>query len=154
MNLTPHFTRDEFESSGTAARLNINNSLPEHLMGNAAATAAMLETIRDRLSARAGRDIPIRITSGYRCQALNDRIGGSAGSHHLTAQAADFVAPEFGTPYEICRALQPVVDELGIGQLIHEYGRWVHVSTVRPSRVVNRVITITAAGTTGGIQQA
>lgn len=51
-----------------------------------------------------------------------------------------------------CRALVPVMDELGIGQVIHEFGRWVHVSTRRPDKIINRVITISAAGIEVGVQ--
>jgi zinc D-Ala-D-Ala carboxypeptidase len=72
-------------------------------------------------------------------------------SDHLRAMAADFKAPAFGTPLEVCRALEPHLDELGIGQLIHEFGTWVHASTRRPDREVNRILTISHAGTLPGI---
>jgi zinc D-Ala-D-Ala carboxypeptidase len=72
-------------------------------------------------------------------------------SDHLRAMAADFKAPAFGTPLEVCRALAPHLDDLGIGQLIHEFGTWVHVSTRRPEREVNRTLTISHAGTMPGI---
>lgn len=66
--------------------------------------------------------------------------------------AVDFKAPGFGTPYDIAKALAPKVGELGIGQLIHEFGSWVHVSTRRPSNEVNRIITISSRGTEVGIR--
>ena len=68
--------------------------------------------------------------------------------------AFDWKAPAFGTPYQICKALAPQIQVLGIGQLIHEFGAWVHTSTRTPAVASNRVITITAAGTRLGIQEA
>lgn len=153
MSLTPHFSRAEFEASDTARRRSINNTLPDELLPSATATCELLERIRKHLSAVAGRDIPITVTSGYRCPALNAAVGGSANSDHTRAQAADFKAPAFGTPYEVCRALAPVVGALDIGQLIHEFGTWVHVSTRRPDKLVNRIITISARGTEVGVQE-
>jgi zinc D-Ala-D-Ala carboxypeptidase len=154
MNLSPHFTLAEFTESDTAARLKIDNSLPAVLLDQARGTAAMLERIRATLGALAGHDVPIIVTSCYRCPALNKAIGSSAFSDHPRALAVDFKAPAFGTPYAVCKALVSHVDQLGIGQLIHEFGRWVHVSSRRAAKPANRVITITAAGTRLGIQQA
>ncbi len=152
MNLTPHFTLAEFTDSDTAARLGIDNSMPATLLVAATNTCDLLEQIRDRLAAMAGRPVPIIVTSGYRCPALNTVIGSGPGSDHPRAMAADFKAPAFGTPYEVAQALAPLVDEMGIGQLIHEYGRWVHVSTRLTDKDVNRIITISKAGTRVGVE--
>ena len=40
---------------------------------------------------------------------------------------------------------------LKIGQLIHEFGRWVHTGVTMPDKPVNRILTISAAGTVQGI---
>lgn len=151
MNLTIHFSEDEFTASETAARRGIENSLPGGLRPTAVLTCEMMERIRSELSRLAGRDIPISVTSGYRSPKLNRAIGSSDTSDHPRAMAVDFKAPSFGTPYEIASALAPKVSELGIGQLIHEFGSWVHVSTRRPAKDVNRIITVSARGTQVGI---
>jgi hypothetical protein len=154
-DMTQHFTLAEFTQSATATRLGIDNSLPDSLMGNALDTLFMMENIRQYLSTLAGKDIPIFISSGYRSSALNTAIGGSKKSHHLQAAAVDWTAPSFGTSFEIAKVLEPVVDDLGIGQLVNEFpgsGGWVHTSKIKPLLSVNRVITITAQGTTPGIQ--
>lgn len=154
MNLSQHVTLEEFTASDTAARLGIDNTLPAVLMPVATDTAKMIERIRAFLCDQAGRDIPIIITSGFRCPDLNTAIGSALGSDHPRGMAVDFKAPAFGTPLQVAQALAGQVSILDIGQLIHEYGTWVHVSTRRPDKALNRIITIDRAGTHVGIQAA
>jgi zinc D-Ala-D-Ala carboxypeptidase len=154
MNIT-HFSLDEFATSSTALRLKIDNSLPADLEPDAWATLAMLERIRAHLSKVKGKDVSVSISSGYRCPALNRAVGGSASSDHLKAKAADIRAPDFGSALTVARELAAHVQDLGIGQLINEFpgaGGWVHVSTRLPDKMVNRIITISAAGTKAGVQ--
>lgn len=142
--LAPNFTVAEFTRSATAARLGLDNRLPTGLLNQAQITCAMLQGIRAELSRLAGRDVPIELTSGYRAPAVNRAIGSTApnGGDHPKAGAADWRAPAFGSPYIICQALAPLVSKLGIGQLIHEYGDWVHTSALPVANPVNRIITI------------
>jgi len=149
--ITTHFSEAEFTASGTAARRGINNSLPDALRAAALETCQMMERIRRYLSDRKGKEIAIIVTSGYRCLALNRAIGSSDTSDHVRALAMDFKAPGFGSPFEVCEALAPRVSDLAIGQLIHEFGAWVHVSTRMPDKRVNRIITIKNDGTHVGI---
>ena len=149
--MTPHFTLAEFVASTIAARRSIDNRLPEELRPSAIAALEMMERIRAHLSTLAGRDVPIRISSGYRSPQLNMIVGSSSTSDHPKACAVDWTAEGFGTPYQIASALAPHVQALGIGQLIHEFGEWVHVSTRLPDKALNRVITIDRTGTRVGI---
>lgn len=143
--MTPHFSLEEFTASDTAARLNIDNRIPDELRENALKTLQMMERIRFHI------DAPITITSGYRCEALNRAVGSKPTSDHTLAFAVDFKAPRAGTPYEIAKDLASVIDVLGIGQLILEFGTWVHVSLARPDKTINRIITIDKTGTRAGI---
>jgi len=143
--MTPHFSLDEFTASDTASRLNIDNRIPDELRENALKTLQMMERIRFHI------DAPITITSGYRCEALNKAIGSKPTSDHTLAFAVDFKAPKAGTPYEIAKDLAGVIDVLGIGQLILEFGTWVHVSLARPDKTINRIITIDKTGVRAGI---
>lgn len=152
--LSEHFTVAEFTGSRTAVERGIDNDLPLDLLANARATAAMLERIRSYLSDLKGSTVPILIQSGYRSEALNRAVGGSPRSDHMQALAADIRAPAFGRPIDIARALEDVTDEMGIGQLISEFpdgNGWVHVSIQAPERDINRVLTVTRAGTVPGI---
>ena len=157
MRLTANFELWEFEQSQEASRLGIDNRVPGELMGYMRETAEMLQRIRDYLSSLRGFAVRINVTSGYRCLLLNRQIGSADSSDHVQAMAADWRAPIFGTPIELCRVLAPMVDELRIGQLINEYpdrNGWVHTSIRTPAKIVNRVITITAAGTSSGVNAA
>lgn len=150
MRLSEHFTLSEFTASDTALRLGVDNSLPPELLENARSTVAMLEIIRAYLSKIAGRDVPLIVTSGYRCAELNRAIGSRDSSDHRSAQAADFKAPAFGTPLEICQALIEQIDTFGIGQLIYE-NTWVHVSTRPQAKSINRVLTASGRNFVPGI---
>lgn len=152
--LSQHFSVAEFTASETATRRGIDNSLPADLEANAVETARMLERIRDYLKHLSGRDVPVQITSGFRCLPLNRAIGSKDSSDHVLAHAADIRAPAFGNIVKVAEALASQVGPLGIGQLVLEFpdaNGWVHVSTKPVDRAVNRVITITGRGVLAGI---
>lgn len=149
MNLTRHFSLAEMVASNTARRLGIDNTPPPELLPRLVMVAEMLERIRSTVN------VPVVVTSGYRCERLNLAVGGATTSDHPQGHAADIIAPAFGSATDLARLLAPLVSTLGIGQLILEGVRgqqWVHVSTHVPERAVNRVITITDSGVRAGIQ--
>lgn len=149
MKLTPHFTLAELVASNKATVLKLDNTPPASVMASLRTTAEMLERIRATLGQ------PIIVTSGYRSPAVNRAVGGVSSSDHIWGQAADFVSPRYGSPFLIATLLAPLVSTLGIEQLILEGvggKRWVHVSTRKPTRPINRILTITDAGTQPGIR--
>lgn len=149
MRLTEHFTLAELTRSATAKRLGLDNTPNAAVLNELRATAELLERIRSTLG------VPMIVTSGYRSPAVNRAVGGVTSSDHIAGQAADFVAPRYGSPYLIASLLAPLVSTLGIGQLILEGVKgkqWVHVSTRRPPKVLNRILTVTDAGPRVGIQ--
>jgi zinc D-Ala-D-Ala carboxypeptidase len=132
MQLSPNFSLSELSYSETAERAGIDNTPPPELMPNLQRLAAGLEAVRALLGA------PLEISSGYRCAALNQAVGGSSASQHVLGLAADFACPAFGTPLEVARAIQR--SGMGFDQCILEYGRWVHLSFSDAPR--GRVLTI------------
>jgi zinc D-Ala-D-Ala carboxypeptidase len=147
--MTPHFTLAELTRSATGERLGIDNTPRQEHLDKLTLTAELLERVRTLLGC------PVIVTSGYRCMALNIAVGGVTSSDHARGQAADIVAPGFGTPFQVAKRLAPLVSNLGIGQLILEGiagKQWVHISTRMADKPVNRVITITDAGAQMGIQ--
>ncbi|OCG02264.1 D-Ala-D-Ala carboxypeptidase family metallohydrolase [Gilliamella sp. wkB112] len=118
MKLTEHFKLEEFTHSTTASRLKINNSVPTDLMPNIQLTAIKLEFVRKALGQ------PIIITSGYRCPALNARVGGVSTSAHTKGLAVDFHS-SFGSPKQICQRL--IDAGVQFDKLIQEHNQWVHI---------------------------
>ena len=146
--LSPHFTLAELTASNKAAQLGIDNTPPPELIPRLVMLAEMLERIRSAVN------VPIIVTSGYRCQRLNQAVGGVTSSDHTQGHAADIVAPRFGSATEVARLIAPLVSVLGVGQLILEGVKgkqWVHVSTHSPEKAINRVLTVTDAGVSPGI---
>lgn len=121
VQLTPNFYLSEFTESTTAARLGINNSPDPLAVANLYKVAALLERVRKLLGNRV-----IIVSSGFRSAALNAAVGGSRTSDHMRGEACDFKAPGFGTPTQICKAIAS--SGIPFGQLIDEFGSWVHIS--------------------------
>ena len=105
MKLSAHFTLAELTASNKAAQLRIDNTPPPELMPRLVLTAEMLERIRSTLG------VPVIVTSAYRCRQLNTAVGGVTSSDHTQGHAADFVAPGYGTPYDIAKLLAPLVSD-------------------------------------------
>jgi hypothetical protein len=117
MHLSIHFMLDEFTLSQTAVRLGINNEPPPFVVENLRRLARALENVRSLLGGA------ILISSGYRSPELNEAVRGSRNSAHVKGLAADFTAPQYGTPRECALAISR--SDLIWDQLIEE-GRWVH----------------------------
>ena len=123
--LTDNFTKEELVASATAKRLKIDNTPSKeeseklHLLAS-----KILQPLRD-----AYRN-PIRISSGFRCKALNKAVNGVPTSQHLKGEAADINngIPENRKIFELA---QKMIKEgkIEVGQLINEKGyQWIHIS--------------------------
>jgi hypothetical protein len=120
MRLTPNFALEEFTRSQTAARHDIDNTPSGEVISNLIRVSRLLEDIRSMFDNR-----PIHISSGYRCPELNQRVGGSPKSQHLTGSAVDFTIQ--GVPLnEIMDTI--IASGLPYDQLIHEFSSWIHCS--------------------------
>lgn len=120
MNLSTHFTLEELTFSQTAAREGIDNTPPPEVVARLKHTALGLEAVRVRLG------VPLSVSSGYRCLALNRLLGSKDSSAHVQGDAADFIAPGFGSPATVVSSLKDA--GIAFDQLIVEFGRWVHIS--------------------------
>ena len=148
MNLTEHFTLDEMTHSDTAQLNGFDNTPNDEERLNLLHVAETMEKIRALLGNK-----PIRITSGFRSERVNQAVGGVWNSAHRLGLACDFVCPSFGRPEEIAKFLEPHIEELDIDQLIYETvgtAQWVHMglSTSTPR---NEALTFNAKGYTPGI---
>ena len=123
MKFPSHFTIEELTRSQTATRNGIDNT-PEDL-SNLMRIAWFLESLRAKLRLEY-RDAVIIVSSGYRSPELNLVIGGSKTSAHMLGLAADISCPDI-TPLELAQFIADTMADEGFDQVIHEFGRWVHV---------------------------
>ena len=144
MQLSEHFTLEEFTASQTATRRGLNNTPSPQMIEKLKRTAQKMEQVRALLGK------PIFINSAYRSPSVNRAIGGAATSQHCKGEAVDFVCPQFGTPKQICQAI--IKAGIHFDQLIFE-GTWVHISfTDSPRRsILTAVFKNGSASYLGGI---
>lgn len=132
--LSDNFTLEEATLSQTASRLGISNIPTPDIEQVMRKTAVAMERIRALLGK------PVHINSWYRCPQVNAAIGSNnTTSQHPKGEAVDFIAPTYGTPYEICKLLIDNADLIRFDQLIYEH-TWVHVSFTANPR--NQVLTL------------
>ncbi len=134
--LTQNFSLAELTDSLQAERRGISNTPAPDAKRNLLHLALWLEDLRALLGGA-----PILISSGYRSPALNTAIKGAKNSLHMKGLAADFTAPRYGTPLDICRFIESQ-HTLQFEELIYE-GSWVHIGLAAPSvtQPARRVLT-------------
>lgn len=121
-----YFRWREFLRSATAAKLGIDNTPPKDVQDNIIyLTTNVLEPLREALG-------PIVITSGYRCDALNNAVQGAKGSFHRFGNAADIRSPAV-SPVSLRQIFTHIHEKLPYTELIAEEipDGWVHVALAR-----------------------
>lgn len=136
MQLTKSFTLDELIRSDTARRRGIINIPSDEQAAELLRLAVtVLQPIRDLIG------IPMVITSGFRCKALNYAVGGVEGSQHMAGQAADFQTPDLdlNLVFDKIKA-----SDIPYDQLIWEWKgfgtQWIHVSCHRTGEAPRREV--------------
>ena len=126
-----HFKLKHLIYSNTAKNNSINN-FPG--IDNSPSQTEVIEYLRSLMNVVVDPIVDIYpdliITSGYRCMALNSRLGGSNTSQHVFGQAVDIQIPGLSTA-DVYNYIYHEVT--GWDQLIWEYperggSSWVHVS--------------------------
>ena len=138
MQLSTHFSLAELTVSANAVRLGLDNTPPPEILERLSVVAARLEIVRTLLGGQS-----IAVSSGYRSAKVNRAARGAKASAHLDGWAVDFTCPGFGPPLAVARKIAE--SSLMFDQLIHEHGRWVHLS-FDPARR-RQLLTIDALGT-------
>lgn len=130
MQLSKNLSLREATKSITALRLGIDNTPEEYEIKNLERIAyGVFQPLRDHF------DTPIAVTSGYRSKELNEAIGGSRYSQHITGEALDLDAHVYGGVSN-AELFEFIATRLEFDQLIWEFGddeepAWVHVSLKR-----------------------
>ena len=130
MIITKNFKLEEFAKSETAQKRGIDNSIPAELIPNIKALCDnVLQPLRDAVG------VPVKISSGYRCPALNKAVGGSATSQHMKGEAADIIIPSKKVGLQWFEWMRT---HLTYNQLIWETnsrgGNWIHVGYKRTGK--------------------
>lgn len=140
-HLSPHFTLEELTASNKAKALKIDNTPTPEILENLKALALALELARSVIGK------PLKISSAYRCPALNKAVGGSPTSAHTLGYAADFTVDGI-TPRQICEKI--IAAGLHQDQIILENissdnpdGVWVHYG-ISKGTMRNQVLTMKA----------
>lgn len=125
MKLSENFTMDELTYTATGLDNQPGEAAEEKLLY---LVAFLLQPVRDRC----GR---LRVSSGYRSPAVNQRVRGSDASQHLLGEAADII------PIDEAKATvyRWIVEDsrLAFGQCIYEIrptGDWIHISLPRTNK--------------------
>ena len=126
---------EELYASATAKAKGINNKPSVQQMINLVYLCSyVLEPLRVAMNE------PIKIGSGFRCQALNKAVGGVYNSQHMKGQAADLCID--GDRQKGRKWFNYIKNHLPFDQLIWEHNSkgtyWVHVSFVYPDFGKNR----------------
>jgi zinc D-Ala-D-Ala carboxypeptidase len=164
MQLSKNFSLSEMLRSAKADSLGLDqqNNPPTEIVKNLKTlSTTILQPVRDELG------LGMSVTSGWRCDALNEAVGGSKTSAHVWGGAADLKNPLQTTPvfiegtsfmvtgnmaifYTICRQMSH--GKLPVDQVIHEYGEtgrpsWVHVGMAKPGSKPRGQILMVSRGT-------
>lgn len=140
---TGNFTLQEFSFSPLAEKHGLDNRPPDALLPAVLRTLEGLESVRSLVG-----DLPITISSGYRCEDLNTIVRGSKTSQHMKGEAADISCKAFGSPRELAILIRDNEDLIKYDQLILE-ATWVHISFSLKPRY--QALTVTRDGISGGI---
>ena len=123
MKISEHISYSEATKSQTASRLGISN---DPNIDQIDAMKLVAEMVFEPLRKATGK--PIVISSFFRCEKLNKKIGGAPGSQHTKGEAMDLDLDGFNK-----ELFSHIKSHLNFDQLIWEFGNvnepdWVHVS--------------------------
>lgn len=158
--LTPHFTLQEMTESLTAKKHGIANVPPPEAVENLRKLCiGTLEPLREKLQQ------PVVITSGYRCQQLNEIIvHASRKSQHMEGRAADFYVVSGSKIQDsgqashrelLIKAFRLIItdESIDFDQLIL-YPNFIHVSYVSKERNRRKITKANGQGTYCALSRA
>ena len=145
MNLSTHFSLDEFTKSDTAKRLGIDNTPNAAEIEKLRWLAGQLESVRAQLGL-------LHVNSAYRCLALNRALKSKDNSQHLQCEAADLSSLVGLSPMEMCTRIAR--SEIKYDQVILEFDSWMHISFAFDRAPRAQILTIDRLGARAGLSQA
>lgn len=139
-----NFSIKELTYSKRAIEKGISNIPSTKELDNLMYVITQLERVRTLLG-----NVPLLISSGYRCKALNEAVGGVSTSAHVQGLAVDFTCSEYGNTTQIVEAIYN--SGIEYDQLILEYPNkpttWVHLGFAAKGIQPRKQTLVTTAGT-------
>jgi hypothetical protein len=134
-HLSTHFTLYDLTKTTHLELQDQNRILTDGQVLKLTHLALLLEEARKIL------DVPLVISSAYRCPELNKRVGSTPRSQHLLCEAADFYPKDMGRDVAFRKLIQAGrLGQISFGQLIWEKDQreglkeWIHLSLGTPYR--------------------
>lgn len=127
MKISKHISYREATKSNTAIKYGIHNEPSQiQLLAMKELAEKVFEPLRIHFN------VPIAVTSFYRSEELNKRIGGSSTSQHCKGEAMDLDGDVYNN-ISNAAIFGYIAENLEFDQLIWEFGdnvepNWVHVS--------------------------
>lgn len=129
MKISTNFTLEEMYSSATAKAHGVNNTPTAEIQRHIVElVTTLLQPLRDAWGSG------IKVTSGYRCKRLNQLVGGSSTSSHMSGYAAD-MKPANGDMKKFQKFVKEWLEKnkKNFDQMIIEYPKngiatWIHLS--------------------------
>lgn len=120
-DLSRHFSVEELFATSQGDLLQMQNlrGVTFQVFRNLTRLTLVLESIRKFLG-----DVPLRISSAYRCPALNKAVGGVPTSNHLRGCAADIYVQSSDHFTKYLNQLK----SLGILAEVIDYGSFYHIA--------------------------
>lgn len=128
--LSAHFFLSQLTASPMAGRAGLRNAPRGHQIENLRRLAQTLEAVRTHLN-----DAPICVLRAFRHQPVI--TPGHQDEAAADGRSVEFVAPEFGTPREIC--LHLVSQGMAFDRLVNA-GDWVQLDIPRTGREPRRAV--------------
>lgn len=119
-----YFTLKEFERSSVADKYNIDNTIPKELIPHIEELIDFLNPIREVWGK------PIIVTSGYRCNELNKKVGGVSNSAHTIGYGVDLQSGDFRVFSNFIKSYFMSHPEVKFDQVIIEKSgksQWIHI---------------------------
>ena len=105
---------DNFKPEEFACKCGCGGGVVRHLV-------ALLQNIRKEAG------VPIIVTSGYRCEAHNSRVGGRPGSMHTFGRAVDVALSHAAANIALTHVYRRGSSVTGLGLRQHGSRRYIHI---------------------------
>ena len=131
-NLSEHFTYRELTYSSTSNKHKIDNTPNEKQIQN---LIRLCQTVLEPIRIKYGK--PIIVTSGFRCDELNELVNGSKTSYHKEGLAVDIKCDDNKALFNLIKKMIQS-KEISVDQLIDEKKlSWIHIG-IKENQQENR----------------